>query len=65
MDSTSLAVITASSGTSQNSASLALMSGGRKRSVRHSSTLGVMPMARSSRTLCCMGLVFSSLAVAM
>ena len=41
------------------------MSGERKRSVRQSSTLGEIPMARSSRTLCCIGLVLSSWAVAM
>ena len=32
--------------------------------MRPSRTLGEMPIARSSRTLCCMGLVFSSWAVA-
>ncbi len=41
------------------------MSWGRKRSVRQSRTLGEMPIPRSSRTLCCIGFVFSSCAVAM
>ena len=62
---TSLAVITASSSTSQKSAIFRLMSGGRKRSVRQSRMSGWMPIERRSRTLCCVGLVFSSPAVPM
>src|ERR1043165_5706303 len=56
----SRAVIPASSSTSQKSAILRLMSWSRWRSVRHSRMSGWMPMARRSRTLCCVGLVFSS-----
>src|SRR5262249_14288453 len=62
---TSFAVITASSSTSQKSAIFRLISGSRKRSVRHSRMSGWMPMDRKSRTLCCVGLVFSSPAVPM
>jgi len=60
MVSTSLAVMTASSGTLQNRAIFFLISCGMNRSVRHMSTSGWIPIARRSRTECCVGLVFSS-----
>ena len=63
--STSLAVMTASSSTSQKSAILDLMPGGRKRSVRHSRMSGWIPIARSSFTECWVALVFSSAAACM
>ena len=63
--STSLAVMTASSSTSQKSAILRLMSESRNRSVRQSRMSGWMPIDRRSRTLCCVGLVLSSPAVPM
>ena len=55
-------MITASASTSQKSAILSFMSCGRKRSARQSRISGWIPMARSSLTLCCVGLVFSSCA---
>ena len=57
---TSRAVMTASSSTSQKSAILRFMSSSSGRSVRQSSTSGWMPIDRRSRTLCCVGFVFSS-----
>ena len=59
---TSWAVMTASSSTSQKSAILRFMSASSGRSVRQSRTSGWMPIDRRSRTLCCVGFVFSSCA---
>ena len=56
--------ITASSGTFENIEIFARSSSGMRRSARHSSTCGEMPISRSFCTLCCVGLVFSSPAVA-
>ena len=65
MEPTSWAVITADSGTLQNSAILRFSSRGRARSQRHRRMSGWIPMARSSRTECWVGLVLSSPAAAM
>ena len=62
---TSLAVMTASSSTSQKSAILRRISAGRTRSVRHSNRSGWIPIDRRSRTLCWVGFVFSSPAATM
>ena len=62
---TSLAVMTASSSTSQKSPIFLLMSWSRNRSVRQRRMSGWMPIARRSLTLCCVGLVFSSPAAPM
>ena len=56
----SIAGITASSRTLHWSAILRRASAGIGRSQRQSTTSGWMPMARSSRTECWVGLVFSS-----
>ena len=61
---TSRAVITAFTSTSQNSAIFSFISGGMKRSLRQIRISGWIPMARSSFTECCVGLVFSSCAAA-
>ena len=63
-DLTSRAVMTAFTSTSQNSAIFSFISCGMKRSERHSRMSGWIPMARSSFTLCWVGLVFSSWAAA-
>ena len=65
MESTSLAVMTASSSTSQKRAILALIPGGKYRSVRQSRMSGWIPMARSSLTECWVAFVFSSEAACM
>src|ERR1051325_995904 len=52
--------MTASSLTSQKSAILRLISASRNRSVRHRRMSAWMPIDRRSRTLCCVGFVFSS-----
>jgi len=51
--------------TEQKSAILSLMSFPSGRSVRQSRMSGWMPISRSFITLCCVGLVFTSCAVAM
>ena len=51
---------TASLSTSQNMASLAIMSSDMGCSLRHTRISGVMPMLRNSLTLCWVGFVFSS-----
>src|ERR1039458_814155 len=61
---TSRAVITARTSTSQKRAIFSFISCGMKRSQRHSRISGWMPRARSSFTLCCVGLVLSSCAAA-
>ena len=60
--STSFAVMTASSSTSQKSAIFDLMPGGRYRSVRQSRMSGWIPIARSSLTECWVAFVLSSAA---
>ena len=57
-------MITARTSTSQKSAIFSFISCGMKRSQRHSRMSGWIPRARSSFTLCCVGLVFSSCAAA-
>ena len=61
----SSAGMTAVSGTLQNKAILARSDGGSGCSQRQTSTSGCTPRAASSRTECCVGLVFSSPAAAM
>ena len=61
----SLQLNTASGATEQNMAILSLRARGMSRSARHSSTSGWMPRARSSLTLCWVGLDFSSPAALM
>ena len=65
MVSTSRAVMTACSSTSQNRAIFCFTSRGRGRSVRQSRMSGWIPMERRSLTLCCVGFVFTSPAVPM
>ncbi len=60
MLSASLAEMTASSGTLVKRLIFALKSGGMGRSVRQRRMSGWIPMARSSLTLCWVGLVLSS-----
>ena len=60
MLSTSLALMTASTGSDANSAIFLRMSWPSSDSERHSSMSGWMPMRRSSLTECCVGFVFSS-----
>ena len=52
------------SGTLVNSEILSRSSSGMRRSARHSSASGWMPISRSFCTVCCVGLVFSSPAAA-
>ena len=52
--------MTASLSTSQNIASFAIMSSDMGCSLRHTRISGVIPMLRSSFTLCWVGFVFSS-----
>ena len=63
-DFTSRAVTTASTSTSQKSAIFSFISWAMKRSERQIRMSGWIPMARSSLTLCWVGLVFSSCAAA-
>ena len=63
-DLTSRAVITAFTSTSVKRAIFSFISCEMKRSQRHSRISGWMPRARSSFTLCWVGLVFSSWAAA-
>lgn len=65
MLSTSHTEITASSGTFEKSEIFFDSSSGIGRSARQSSTCGEMPISRSFCTLCWVGFVFSSPAVAM
>ena len=60
MLSTSLAQMTASSGSEAKSAIFLRMSRLSSDSDRHRTMSGWMPMRRSSLTECCVGLVFSS-----
>ena len=57
--------ITRDSGMLQNSAIFLFKSCGRKRSLRHSSKSGWIPIESNSLTECCVGLVFNSPAVGM
>ncbi len=65
MVSTSHIEITPSSGTLVNSEIFSRSSSGTRRSARHSSASGWMPISRSFCTVCWVGLVLSSPAAAM
>ena len=65
MLSASDAEITASAGTSANSAIFSLISVPSGCFDRHTITSGEIPIRRSSCTECCVGLVFSSPATSM
>ena len=65
MFGTSRAGMTCSGATLQNRAILRRRSSGSGRSTRHSSRSAWMPISRSSRTECWVGLDFSSSAAAM
>jgi hypothetical protein len=64
MVSASHTEITPCIGTLVNSEIFSRSSSGMRRSARHSSASGWMPISRSFCTVCCVGLVFSSPAAA-